>query len=294
MPFDLSTIASVLYTSLFTASYLFLIAIGLQIIFGVQKILNLAVGSFYALGLYFGVTALSYVSGAESPLVLVILPIAGLAVAFLGPILERGVIKFLYGREIVYTLLATFAIFYMFEDVMKSIWGINPIITKISLSETFGSLNVAGHSFPFYYIYVIAFSFGLAGLLNYIFYNTSIGIKMRAVTDDRDMSRVFGVDVGKIFILTFTIGLATTSLGGCLMAPITAAQIGIGAEIIVPAFAIVVISGLGTMKGTLYGSLIVGFLKTITMFTYPKLEVIVIYVAVTIVLLLRPEGLFGE
>jgi len=290
----METIVSILFSGVFNASTLFLVAAGLQVVFGVQKVFNLACGSFYALGAYFGIVVVkSFVAGGfPKPLFIIPLIGAGLLLGFIGPIVERGLIKFVYDRDETFQLLLTFALVMMIEDVIKFIWGTSPQTTG-GIDLIYGRLNLFGATLPVYNLIVILCSLIIAALIGYILLNTRFGRIIRATADKKEMGEALGINMKKVYIKVFTLGTMLGTLGGALVIPATAVVSEMGVELIVLAFAVVVIGGLGSMKGAFIGALIVGVLKSIAIFTYPELEMLTIYIIVIAVLVIKPQGLFG-
>ncbi|MEM1524911.1 MAG: branched-chain amino acid ABC transporter permease [Nitrososphaerales archaeon] len=293
--FTLDAIIGILFNGIFYGSILFLIAAGLQLIFGVQRILNLACGSFYALGVYTGVTFIEFFMGIGLPHIyfIIALIIAGLILGFIGPIIERGILKPIYAREMEFQLLATFALVLIFEDVIRFVWGIYPKISKVS-PVIYGELRIGATILPIYYIFVIVISLTIALFMGFMIKKTKLGKTLRAISDNREMSAALGVNVNKFYLLSFTIGTIMGTIGGSLMAPVTAAWLGLGVEIIVYAFAVVVIGGLGSMIGAFIGAMIVGVFKGLAIAIYPELEVLIIYAVVIAILIMKPSGLFGR
>lgn len=290
----MANILNILLSGVFHASTLFLVAAGLQVVFGVQKVFNLACGSFYALGAYVGITVVkSFVAGGfPTPLFIVPLILVGLLLAFLGPIVERGLMKFVYGRDETFQLLLTFAIVMMIEDIIKIIWGTSPQTTG-GIDLIYGQLNLLGAIVPVYNLIVILCSLIIAGLIGYVLLNTKFGRIIRATADKREMSEALGINMTRVYVKVFTLGTVLGTLGGALVIPATAAVSEMGVELIVLAFAVVVIGGLGSMKGAFIGALVVGVLKSIAISTYPELEMLTIYLIVIAVLVIKPRGLFG-
>ena len=290
----METIVSIIFSGVFNASTLFLVAAGLQVVFGVQKVFNLACGSFYALGAYFGIVVVkSFVAGGfPKPLFIVPLIGAGLLLGFIGPIVERGLIKFVYDRDETFQLLLTFALVMMIEDVIKFIWGTSPQTTG-GIDLIYGRLNLFGATLPVYNLIVILCSLIIAALIGYILLNTKFGRIIRATADKKEMGEALGINMKKVYIKVFTLGTVLGTLGGALVIPATAVVSEMGVELIVLAFAVVVIGGLGSMKGAFIGALIVGVLKSVAISTYPELEMLTIYIIVIAVLVIKPQGLFG-
>ena len=278
----------------FHAAVLFLVAAGLQLVFGVQKILNLACGSFYALGAYFGVTAVTWTLGAglPTPLFVVVLLAAGLALAAIGPAVER-VLRTIYDRDESFQLLLTFALVLMFEDVIRFVWGTAPHQLG-SVYLVYGQLRVAGSTVPVYNLVVIAAGGLIALGMGWLLTRTRFGRIVRATAENREMSEALGVDMHRVYARVFTLGVALGTVGGALVIPATAAMNEMGIELIVEAFAVVVIGGLGSMRGAFVGALVVGLLKAGAIAIWPEVEMLAIYVVVIGVLVLRPAGLFGR
>ncbi len=273
---------------------LFLVAAGLQLVFGVQKILNLACGSFYALGAYLGVSAVTWALGAGLPLPLfvVVLIAAGLALAAIGPPVER-ILRTIYDRDESFQLLLTFALVLMFEDVIRFLWGTAPHQLG-SVYLVYGQLRIGGSTVPVYNLVVIAAGGSIALGMGWLLTRTRFGRIVRATAANREMSEALGVDMTRVYRRVFTLGVALGTVGGALVIPATAATSEMGIELIVEAFAVVVIGGLGSMRGAFAGALIVGLLKAGAIAVWPEVEMLAVYVVVIAVLVLRPAGLFAR
>ena len=290
----MSAFANILIGGVFHAAVLFLVAAGLQLVFGVQKIINLACGSFYALGAYFGVTFIAYATqfGLSPWLIFPGLVVAGLLLAVVGPPIER-MLRSVYGRDESFQLLLTFALVLMFQDVFRFVWGANPR----SLDNAYliyGTINTRDFGVPVYNLLVIAAAITTAATLGALLTRTNFGRIVRATAENRAMAEALGVDVRRIYSVVFTLGAALGTTAGALIVPTAAASLDMAIEFVVEAFAVVVIGGLGSMRGALVGSLIVGLMRAFAIVLYPEFEVLAIYVVVIAVLLLRPAGLFGK
>jgi branched-chain amino acid transport system permease protein len=285
---------NILLSGMFHAAILFLVAAGLQLVFGVQRIFNLACGSFYALGAYTGVSAVNALIrlGLPHELFLLALLGAGVCLALIGPLIE-WLLHFVYERDEALQLLLTFALVLMFEDVMRLIWGTAPLSTG-SLYLIYGQITARGVTVPVYNLIVIAAGVVIALLMGAMLARTRFGRIIRATAENREMSAALGVNLRAIYVKVFTLGTMLGTLGGALVIPATATMSEMGIELIVEAFAVVVIGGLGSMRGALVGALVVGILQAVAISTYPELEMVVIYLIVIGILVLRPQGLFGE
>jgi branched-chain amino acid transport system permease protein len=287
-------IINILMSGIFYASTLFLLAAGLQLVFGVQKIFNLACGSLYALGAYTGVVFVEqFHNMGISPLFSIVpLILAGLSLFFVGIIIERGLLKFVYERDESFQLLLTFAVVLMIEDIIRFIWGTSPKSTS-GVYLVYGQIHLLGSVIPVYNLIVILSSLLIAVLIGFMLMKTRFGRIIRATADDRQMGEALGVNMRIVYIKVFTLGTVLGTLGGALVIPTTAAMTEMGVELIVMAFAVVVIGGLGSMKGAFFGAMVVGILRSFAISTYPELELLLIYLIVIGVLVFKPEGLFG-
>jgi len=277
----------------FHAAVLFLVAAGLQLVFGVQKIVNLACGSFYALGAYFGITAVGVAIKLGMPPLLFfpVLIIAGLAIGLVGLPIER-VLRTIYRRDESYQLLITFGFLLMFQDAFRYLWGATPR-TMDNVYLAYGTAHILGVRVPTYNLLVIAASLAIAVGLGLFLERTKTGRIVRATAENRDMAEGLGVNASKIFALVFTVGCMLGTVGGALVVP-SAASLDMAVELVVESFAVVVIGGLGSMRGALVGALIVGLMRAAAISLMPEMEMLSVYLVVVVVLILRPAGLFGK
>jgi branched-chain amino acid transport system permease protein len=278
----------------FHAAVLFLVAAGLQLVFGVQKILNLACGSFYALGAYFGITAVGMAIKLGMPPLLFfpVLIVAGLAIGLVGLPIER-VLRTIYRRDESYQLLITFGFLLMFQDVFRFLWGATPR-TMDNVYLAYGTAHFLGVRVPTYNLLVIAASLAIAVGLGLFLERTRTGRIVRATAENRDMAEGLGVNASKIFALVFTVGCMLATVGGALVVPSGAASLDMAVDLVVESFAVVVIGGLGSMRGALVGALVVGLMRAAAISLMPELEMLSVYLVVVVVLIVRPAGLFGK
>ncbi|MBN9052141.1 MAG: branched-chain amino acid ABC transporter permease [Rhizobiales bacterium] len=289
----MSAFATILIGGVFHAAVLFLVAAGLQLVFGVQKIVNLACGSFYALGAYFGITFLTLAEmyGVPHWLMLPVLILAGILLGVIGPPIER-LLRSVYGRDESFALLLTFAMVLMFQDVFRFFWGANPR----SLDNgylIYGTLRLGDFSVPVYNLLVILAAILAAVGVGAFLQKTNYGRLLRATAENRGMAEALGVNVRSVYSVVFTAGAVLGTVAGALVVPTAAASLDMAIEFVIEAFAVVVIGGLGSMRGALAGALIVGLIRALAVVIYPEFEVLAIYVIVIAVLLFRPTGLFG-
>ncbi len=292
----MTTAVSILVDGSIYASWLFLVALGLTLTFGVMKILNIAHGSFYAIGAYAAASAVgAYFQAGWTPAggYIVMAGAAAIAGIVVGYGIERGLLRFMYGRDAVLVLLVTYAIFLMLDDVMLLIWGANPY-DAYQPDVLLGTTTIVTLPYPNYDLSLIAVAAIVGAGLWWALNRTHGGKVLLAVIHDREMSTFLGINVARIFTVTFTLGAVLGALGGALTAPIISVQPGIGAEVIVLAFAVVVIGGMGSVVGAIVGSLVAGFAHAAAVHLFPQAELFVIYAIMSLVLIVRPQGLFGQ
>ena len=281
--------------SIFYASILFLIAAGLSLIFGVMQIVNLAHGSFYALGAYVTAWTVGAAAAAGAPVALLflLLPAGAVVVAAVGALVEATILRPLYKRREEYQLLATFALLLILEDVMHFVFGGMPL-TAGAVIDPLGSMPVMGLRYPVYNLVVIGIGVAAAVFLWAVIYRTKFGVMLRATSQDRRMASALGLDVRRVYIQAFALGCFMAGLGGAIVVPSQAAVLGMGVESLVLAFVVVVIGGLGSLEGALIGALLVSFVRTAGIQFFPEVELAVLYLIAAAVLLIRPTGLFAR
>ncbi len=292
---DLQLLAVIIVDGLVYSSYLFMVAVGLTVIFGVQKVLNVTHGSFFGFGAYVAAYFIGIWYESDLPdfggFAIIFLTAVALGI-ILGVIIERGLLKFLYDRDEHIVVLATFAAFLVLEDVILLIWGTDPYLAFQPMA-LLGSSEIADLIFDNYNLSMIAVSFVVAGVLWYGLNRTRQGKMLLAVIYDREISMAMGINVTAVFLGTFMLGTFLGALGGAYLAPTISVQPGIGVEVIVLAFAVVVIGGMGSIPGALIGSIIVGIARAAAVHEFPQVELFVIYAIMAVVLVVRPEGLFA-
>ncbi|CZT37995.1 MULTISPECIES: branched-chain amino acid ABC transporter permease [Rhizobium/Agrobacterium group] len=277
------------------SAWLFIIAVGLTLIYGVMKILNMAHGTFYAIGAYMSVTFLGYwfsqglPPAGSIPVMIVAALVAG---TIIGLVVERGVLRFFAGRDPVVLLLVTYALFLILEDVIKLIWGVDPWIASDPM-WAFGNVYLGPLVYPTYNLFIVAVAIISGGFLTWFLQFTAKGKMLRAVIHDPEVSRAMGINVSRWNVTAFVVGSILAALGGAFTAPTISVVPGMGVEVVVMMFAVVVIGGLGSIPGTIVGALIVGFVRSLAVHYWPEVEVFSIYAVMAIVLAVRPQGLFS-
>src|SRR5262245_13240037 len=288
----MAQIGPVLVDGIIYSAWLFIAAVGLTLIYGVMKIVNVTHGSFYALGAYAGASLTGWWLARGFPPMLsyaVLLGAAVLITLAFAPAIERLILRYMYVKDEVVILLITYALFLILEDVIKLIWGVNPYFVAEPYA-LLGSFQVAGMAYPTYNLILVALAALFGGGLAWFLGGTRTGKLLRAVIHDPEVSRALGVNVGRYYLVTFTIGSLLAALAGSFTAPTVSVVPGLGVEIIVLSFAVVVIGGLGSLPGAALGAVIVGLVRSISVHYMPQVELFVIFFVMAVVLAVRPRG----
>jgi branched-chain amino acid transport system permease protein len=279
---------------LYFASFLFLTSLGLSIILGVMGILNLAHGSLFAVGAFTAASIIAAI-GMKSPIAVFILGlVAALVVSGIaGFILETTLIRPMYKRALEYQLLITFGALLLIEDLIKMTWGGTAYYASGPF-EMMGILRIGGNQYPFYYLFAMGIT-TIAGIGIWLLMSkTRAGIMLRAISMDREMAMAMGIRIKRLNTLAFAIGGALAGLAGALLVPTTPALLGIGMEPLIISFIVVVLGGLGSFKGALVGSLIVGETRSLGIVFFPEIELPLLFLIAVLILVLKPQGLFGR
>jgi len=288
------TAFAILTDGLVYAAYLFIVAIGLTLIFGVMKILNVTHGSFYAFGAYGSATAAGiYAAGGWNAALgfLFMLTFAMAIGLVMGLILERGLLRQVYGKDEVVIVLVTYATFLILEDVIVLIWGPQSYAAYQPMVAA-GNIEIGELVLSNYDIGLVVIATVVAALAYWSLRFTRYGRLLTTVIFDRETAAAFGINVTLVYTVTFLIGAMLGALGGAVMAPKISVTLGIGVEVIVLAFAVVAIGGMGSIEGALIGALIVGICRAAAVHLVPQIELFVIYGVMALVLVVRPYGLF--
>lgn len=268
---------------------LFLVASGLTLLFGIMGIINLAHGSFYMIGAYLAY----WLTGMTGSLWLGIL--FGLPIAILvGYLVERSAISFLYKRDHLYQVLLTFALILIFNELQQILWGTDvhsvpiPSILSASIQLT------ENQSYPVYRLFISAACIAIAGGMYWVIQKTRLGMMIRAGASNREMVQALGIDVNRLFAIVFSLGVALAAFAGMLAAPVDSVYPGMGENVLIISFVVVVIGGTGSIKGTFVGAMLIGLVSTFGKVLLPELASIMVYALMAAILLWRPQGLFGR
>lgn len=283
---------------------LFLLAAGLTLIFGIMDFINLAHGSLYMAGAYFAATFTALTGSFWLGLLAAVA-----ATAALGAVLEMLVFRRLYQRDHMSQVLATFALIMIFNDAARMIWGAQPLMlnTPPALSQPLELLP--GLRYPSFRLFIIAVGLAVASLLYLLVVKTRLGMQVRAGASNREMVTAMGVDIRRIFTVLVALGAALCAVAGALLGTILSVQVGMGESILILAFVVIVIGGIGSVRGALFGAVLVGVVDTLSRSLLPAalkavaspdiasnlgptLASILIYVLMAMVLFFKPQGLF--
>ena len=279
---------------LYFSAFLFLTALGLSIILGVMGILNLAHGSLYAIGGFVGAYLIGLKAQGNMTLTLVgALLGAVVAAGAVGFVLETTLIRHMYKRALEYQLLITFGILMLIEDCIKLVFGGESRYASAPF-DVMGSLDIMGYTYSVYFLFVMAVAAAAGLFIWWLMVKTRLGIMLRAIEMDREMAQAMGIPMRSLTIAAFMLGSAFAGLAGALVVPTTPAVMGMGMDPLIMAFIVVVIGGLGSLRGALMGSLIVGLTRSFTIAYFAELEMPLLFLIAVVILVIRPEGLFGQ
>jgi branched-chain amino acid transport system permease protein len=291
----METFLTILLDGLQFSSYLFIVSAGLTIIFGVMKILNVCHGSFYAWGAYTAAFFIGKFSDMGMPDALGFLIIIAAAIAVgvvLGFIIEQGILKHMYHRDEVLIVLATFGLFLVLEDIILLAFGTDPYFAYQPMA-LLDSVEMGGIVRDVYGLTLIGVATLVAVGCWFLLNKTKWGVILKAVIFDREMGISMGINVPFVYTLTFISGAILGGLGGAYIAPTISVAPGLGTEVIVLSFAVVVVGGMGSIAGAAIGSVIIGLLRALAVHELPQVELFVVFAVMAIVLVFRPEGLFA-
>jgi branched-chain amino acid transport system permease protein len=268
---------------------LFLIASGLSLIFGVLGVMNFAHGALYMLGAY-----LVYSSYKAVPSFTLAIGVACLGVGLFGVLFERTLLKRVYGAHILYQLLLTYAFILILDDLAKIIWGYQFIQFGVPDFFIRPPIELAGSFIPAYYIFVIGAGVVVAVVLYLFLWKTSYGKLIRATAHSDDMVMALGRNTKVIHAVVFGIGCLMAGLGGALAAPIRSIFPGMGTDVVVECFIVVVVGGMGSIPGAFLAAILIGFVRAFGIIGFPLIEEALVFILMAIVLILRPQGFFGR
>ncbi|WP_024508844.1 branched-chain amino acid ABC transporter permease [Bradyrhizobium sp. ARR65] len=292
----LNAIIPLLLDSLASAALIFFAAVGLTLVFSVLRVLNVAHGSLYSIGGYVAASACLFIASRQMNPYLSFVALLFSAVfvaAIFGPVVERSLVRWTYGKSEAVQILITFGLFLMLEDLQRMIFGVQSYYEDTPM-RLLGTTNLSGVVYLNYQIVLIVMAVAVVVGLRFLIRHTRTGRLMTAVVADREMAQAVGIDTNRIFMLAFSLGVFLAALGGALATPTSGIAPGLGADTMVLAFAVAAIGGLGQIEGAAVASLIVGLARVLAIYVAPELDAVAPYAAMLVVLLIRPYGLFGS
>lgn len=292
---DIANLVIALLNGVANGMLLFLAAVGLTLIFGVLGVLNFAHGSLYMLGAYFTYFLLDPTGelGFLNGQFWVVVILAAILVALIGGFIERFIIRFVYDHDHSFQLILTFALVLVLDNAARIFWGTSFRSLSVPDSLAF-QMDLIWFSYPAYRLFLIILGTGIGVWMWAVFKYTRIGKAIRAAAEDRGISNALGINVPRLFTLTFIFGSALAGLAGALAAPYQSISPAMGQGIIIDAFIVVVLGGLGSFSGAFVGAMLIGIVQAMSFQINPALEPIIPFALMAGILLIRPTGIFGK
>jgi branched-subunit amino acid ABC-type transport system permease component len=279
-------------SGLTAAMFLFLIASGLSLIFGVLRVLNFAHGSFYMLGAYLAYQVVQWLGTTPGRFWWAVLG-AAVGIAVLGGVVERLLLRHLYGKDELYQLLFTYALVLILSDAAKVVWGTGQLSVARPPGLS-GAFQLFGTTVPYYNLFVLLLGPAIALAFWVVLHRTRAGRLIRAAALDREMLGALGTDVSRLYTGVFVLGSFLAGLGGALITPVKTIVPGMDVDIIVEAFIVVVIGGLGSFWGTFLGAVVYGQVLSFGILIVPRFSIFSVFALMAAVLIVRPWGLLGR
>lgn len=289
-------VAPLVVNGLANAALIFFVAVGLTLVFSVLRVLNVAHGSFYAIGAYVAAISGLWVVGAHWAPYLTfpaLLLSAVLVAAIVGPLIERGLVRWTYRKPVSVQILVTFGLFLILEDFQRLVFGVQAYYAPTPMN-LLGNSTIAGVVYPNYQLMLVGLAIVVVIGLRQLMRRTRFGKLIVAVVADRETARSQGINADRVYVVAFTLGTFLAALGGALASPTAGIAPGIGSDAVVLAFAVATIGGLGQIEGAAIAAVIVGIAGVVAVFYAPELQAVVPYLVMLAVLLIRPYGLFGS
>jgi branched-chain amino acid transport system permease protein len=272
--------------------FLFLVSVGMSLIFGVTRVVNLAHGSLYMVGAYLLVSLVQLLPDQWWGFWVALL-LAPLGVALLGGVIEVALLRRVYHRDPLMQLILTFGLILVIGTLVLLVWGPdNKSVQRPDLLD--GSVMLFGQFFPSYYLLVLVLAPLIAIGMWLVFYRTRWGMLIRAATVDREMLGALGVNVAALYTQVFMFGSWLAGFGGALAAPTVAVALGMDSDVLTNAFVVVVVGGLGSFAGSFISALLVGLLQSFGILIFPSISIVLLFLVMAIVLIVRPWGLLGR
>lgn len=267
---------------------LFLVSVGLTLVFGMLGVVNFAHGTLYMFGAYLG-----YTVAVNTGSFLLALVIAPLGVALIGVVIELLALRPLYGKSPLFQILLTFGISLILSELIRVFWGGLAKLPDVP-GALGGSVELFGSLYPVYRLFIMGCGLLLAIILWQIMERTRFGMIIRAASHDREMVGMLGINIKLVFTIIFALGAALAAFGGVIAAPLVSANLEMGINMVIGAFIVVVVGGLGSFKGSFLGSIIIGEMQSFGVVLVPDFSLALVFILMAFVLVIRPQGLFGR
>ncbi|WP_320042261.1 branched-chain amino acid ABC transporter permease [uncultured Desulfobacter sp.] len=284
----LSIIVDLTLNSLVLGGVFLIVAIGLNIIYGLSRIMNMAHGALYAVGAYTGFTLVA--AGVNFFAALLIAP---LIVGGIGLIIERTIIAPMRKRSMVYTLILTYGLMFFLDGSIKYIWGNEPRFIELPQFMQ-GTLPILGTDYPIFRLVTLLLIILIMGALMLFLNKTKIGIILRASSTIPEMVSCLGVNMHYVHIGAFLLGCVMAALAGIIAGPLTTIDPLMGGEMLISSFVVIVIGGLGSLRGAVIAALLIGAVQTLAEFFITDLAMVIVYILMAVILAFMPRGLLGE
>jgi branched-subunit amino acid ABC-type transport system permease component len=284
----LSIIVDLTLNSLVLGGVFLIVAIGLNIIYGLSRIMNMAHGALYAVGAYTGFTLVA--AGVNFFAALLIAP---LIVGGIGLIIERTIIAPMRKRSMIYTLILTYGLMFFLDGSIKYIWGNEPRFIKLPEFMQ-GTLPILGTDYPVFRLVTLLLIILIMGALMLLLSRTKIGIILRASSTIPEMVSCLGVNMHYVHIGAFLLGCVMAALAGIIAGPLTTIDPLMGGEMLISSFVVIVIGGLGSLRGAVIAALLIGAVQTLAEFFITDLAMVIVYILMAVILAFMPRGILGE
>ncbi|MEE4602544.1 MAG: branched-chain amino acid ABC transporter permease [Desulfobacteraceae bacterium] len=284
----LSTSVDIALNSLVLGGVFLIVAVGLNIIYGLSRVMNLAHGSLYAIGAYAGYTLVA--TGLNYFVAILIAPVA---VAAVGLLLERSIIAPMRKRSMIYTLIITYGLMFLLDGLIKHVWGNEPRFIELPafIRDT---VPILGTHYPVFRLVTLLITAAtMTGLMLFLS-KTKIGMILRAASTIPEMVSCLGINMNYVHIGAFVLGCALAGIAGTIAGPLTTIDPLMGHEMLISSFVVIVIGGLGSLRGAVIAALLIGFVQTLAEFFVTDLAMVIVYMLMAVILAFMPRGLLGE
>jgi branched-chain amino acid transport system permease protein len=295
---DISTLVIYSLNGLYYAAILFFIILGLSLVFDTLNFVNLAHGMFFGFGAFLAVSFADFAvaqTGNPWTSLVGLLVAAPIAVGIITAVMDKTLFEPLYDLEKTYQVLATFAVLFMAYDAVVFVWTSNPYSTsQVQITRLMGTVEILGFTYPIYYLLAISVFVVAAAAAVYLLEDTKIGKISRAMSEDAEMVQILGINEKRVRLFIFTFAGIYAGIGGALLVPVASATPDLLVEYIILAFAGMVIGGVGSIRGAIVAALVIGLLRSFGVVYVPAFQLAIVFVLMTGVIMIKPEGLYGE